>query len=240
MEDGAATPHNPVVSVTEQRGKAALRQFVESVGSANDRDAAVRAALDEVLPSVSPALRETCQGIVHTGRTLRQLLGPGSEAILPADDRTMKSDRLAAAMLMWARKRLCRSQTRNELVRRAVVISNLTRKLKQKMASRPPPTFASQATQRLIIYKGTTKLRFKMRSALWADAEPEPRLFEKAFEARSIHETGPSTGKIIQDLLIKRKKKKPGPDAWPIALPPTPPPLKVTLTLILTLTLAQL
>ena len=116
--------------------------------------------------------------IRHTGRTLKQLLGPGSEAILPSDDGEMPPERLAAALLIWARRRLRRSQTRAALVRHARAVSGLARKLKQKTSTMPKPAPAPLPEQRLVIFMGTTRLRFRMRGFLWAPGTVENRIFD--------------------------------------------------------------
>ena len=225
MGDPAAD-RQPAPLPTKKNALAGLGKLRNYVSETEERDAAVRAALDEVLPSVPSSLKEACVGIEHTGRSLRQLLGPGSEAILPADDRMMPPQRLAAALLTWARKRLCRSQTRKWLVKTASGMSGLTRKLAQKMASRPPAPYPSQAVQRLIIYQGTTKVRYRIRSLTWADGPSQPRIFETIFEPRSIFE-GPSLSASVTDLLLRRKKKKPpGPNIMALAPKVTPSPLK--------------
>ena len=46
------------------------------------------------------------KSVRHSGITLRQLLGPGSEAIVPGDDSEIPYIRQAAALLIWARRRL--------------------------------------------------------------------------------------------------------------------------------------
>ena len=113
-----------------------------------DHNALVRAHLDSVAAMTPASLVALTNGIVHTGRSLAQLLGAGSEAILPSDDREMPAERLAAALLIWARRRLRRSQTRAELVKAAVAVSGLTRKLRQRMASVPKPAVPSRNPRR--------------------------------------------------------------------------------------------
>ena len=149
---GDASAGSPGVAA-KKNARAAMAHLRANVTELVDRDAAVRATLDEVLQFVPAYLIESCGEISHTGRTLRQLLGPGSEAILPADDRSMPAERLASALLLWARKRLCRSQTRKWLCGTAGSVTKLTSKLRQKMSSRPPYAYPTQATQRLIIYQ---------------------------------------------------------------------------------------
>ena len=113
-------------------------------------------------------------------------------------------------------------------------MSNLTRKLKQKMSSRPPYPFATQATQRLLIYQGTTKLRYRIRSLPWADGPSEPRIYDACFGPMNIRDTlqagvpkGPAISALVADLLLRRKKKKPpGPNISALPPPVTPPPLK--------------
>jgi len=204
----------------------------------SDHDTRVRTVLDQVLPTVSQSLIDKCAGIEHTGKTLRELLGPGSEAILPGDNRIMPPQRLAAALLLWARKRLCRSQTRKSLVKMAVNVTKLTRRLQQKMASRPPPTFVSSAAQRFIVYKGSTRLRYRLRSVLWAPGPVEDRLFDRVFKStdydlanhlgKSVDEPPPKITPLVAEILKARKKRKPpiAPDSLPIALPPAPPLIK--------------
>ena len=105
--------------------------------SAASRDADVRAALDLVVrdelwsellsliegredefffgsvPFDADECRYTLDGaplsIRHSGKTLAQLLGPGSEVLLPSDDAEMPASRQAAALIVWARRRLRRS-----------------------------------------------------------------------------------------------------------------------------------
>ena len=143
--------------------------------------------------------------IRHTGRTLKQLLGPGSEAILPSDDGEMPPERLAAALLIWARRRLRRSQTRNALVRHARAVSALARKLKQITSTMPKPPPAPMPEQRLVIFMGTTRLRFRMRGFLWAPGTVEPRIFDSRLF--------PVTTSDAELLKVRSGGSKPNPPA---------------------------
>ena len=231
-----APPASPA-SVTAK----SLNALRSTVHAMSEHDATVRAMLDSVAKEVPLPLRDMVDGISHTGRSLRQLLGAGSETILPSDDRQMLPDRLAAALLMWARRRLRRSQTRQLLVRGAVRVSSLRRRLAQKMSSRPKPPPVARPEPRLVIWQGTTRLRFRVRSFLWADALPLPRLFDQVFEP-----SGASPSAAVAALLAKLRKQAKEvvapqatrsvdafrlkapivPDGAPIALPPPPSPLK--------------
>ena len=153
-----------------------------------DRNVEIRAALDEVAKDVPPSLTQLVieQNLQFSGRTMTQLLGPGSEAILPADDRIMKPERVAAALQLWARRRLRRSQTRSKLVDWAKRVSAVTRRLKQRLAGAKLP--AELPEQRLVYYMGTTRLRFRVRNFLWAHGSPNPRIFDQA-----LHSIAPQT-----------------------------------------------
>ena len=164
--------------------------------------------------------------IRHTGRTLKQLLGPGSEAILPSDDGEMPAERLAAALLIWARRRLRRQQTRNALVRHARAVTGLARKLKQKTSTMVKPPPAPLPEQRLVIFVGTTRLRFRMRGFLWAPGSHEERIFDKvvfpttssdkelmkarkggASAPQSYFQWDPSFSAAVQTMLLRKKKQ---------------------------------
>jgi hypothetical protein len=146
-----------------------------------ERDQEVRAMLEEASKTVPESLRQMVEdmGIQQTGRTMQQILGLGSESLLPSDDTVMKPHRLAAALQIWARRRLRRQQTRNELVAWARQITKVTTKLKQRLSgAKMPPELPPQ---RLVIFTGTTRLRFRMRNFLWADGSSQPRQFDQAF-----------------------------------------------------------
>ena len=152
----------------------------ESLTPQQERDAEIRAMLEEASAVVPDSLREMVltMNIQHTGRTLQQILGPGSESLLPADDTMMKPHRIAAALQIWARRRLRRQQTRLELVRWARQVSSVTRKLKQRLSgAKMPPQLPPQ---RLVIFAGTSRLRFRMRNFLWAEGSAMPRQFDQA------------------------------------------------------------
>ena len=73
-----------------------------------------------------------------------------------------------------------RQQTRQTLVRWARQVSAVTRRLRQRLAGCKPPA-APLPEQRLVIFQGTTRLRYRMRNFLWAPGSPEPRLFDSIF-----------------------------------------------------------
>ena len=201
------------------------------------RNKAIRAALDAVLPTCSADLVQKCEGIKHTGKSLAELLGAGAEQILEDDDDIMKTAELASALLLWARLRLCRQQTRKQLAERAMAVGAVARKLKQTMATAKPMAWNSTAPQAVVLYRYddgrvSTRLYFRLRGIVWADGPLEERLFDKAFHNQLMQALpdGPRAeiGPLVADILKARRKRNPpgSPDAVPIALPPAPPMLK--------------
>ena len=63
------------------------------------------------------------------------------------------------------------------------MLSSVARKLKQRVSALPkppaPPTGHVPPEQRLVIFMGTTRLRFRMRGLLWAPGPYEPRMYDK-------------------------------------------------------------
>ena len=63
------------------------------------------------------------------------------------------------------------------------MLSSVARKLKQRVSTLPkppaPPTGHVPPEQRLVIFMGTTRLRFRMRGLLWAPGPYEPRMYDK-------------------------------------------------------------
>jgi hypothetical protein len=205
------------------------------------RNEAIRAALDAVLPTCSADLVQMCEGIEHTGKSLAELLGAGAEQILEDDDDIMGPKELASALLLWARLRLCRQQTRKQLSERAMAVGAVARKLKQTMATAKPMAWKSTAPQAMLLYRYddgrvSTRLYFRLRGIVWADGPLEERLFDKAFRNQLMQalpdgpsaEIVPEIGSLVADILKARRKRNPpgSPDAVPIALPPAPPMLK--------------
>ena len=106
------------------------------------KEAALRAQLKAAEAALPNSLREAVPEMEFSASMLRNLLGKGSEAVVPADNgEPLSQSEVAAVLLLWARRRVRQQQARSLLTERFKRASKVARRLKQIMAGRAiPPT----------------------------------------------------------------------------------------------------
>ena len=112
----------------------------ERRAAASWNSAALRTQLKSAEAAMPQTLRESVPAIEFSPAMLKNLLGKGSEHVIPADDdRPLTASEVGAVLLLWARRRVRQQQLRSRLTEQFRRTGKVARRLKQIMAGRPVP-----------------------------------------------------------------------------------------------------